>query len=175
MPPFYRLSFSLIGLLIIFTALLAGCAASSTAVMDEEIVTNEKPMATYKRLLLSDFELDPELYTDLPEAGPGERERRYAQVPAQLTDQVQRYVKSRHIYDSVSRDELLSPTTLVLKGRFTRMGRFRISIEAMLLDGASGQEVAYFRQTLWDVFDTTEAVGRLGHEIADFIDRIQYK
>jgi hypothetical protein len=45
----------------------------------------------------------------------------------------------------------------------------------MLYDGSNGHEVAYFRQTLWDVIDTTEAVSLLGRDIADFIDRIQYK
>lgn len=155
--------------------LLSGCAATSTAVMDEEIVTNPKPMATYTTLLLRDFTLKRELFTDLPDARMGERERRYARIPAQLTEQVERYVKSRRIYRSVSRDEPLSATTLVLQGKFTRMGRFRISIEAVLLDGETGKEVAYFRQTLWDVLDTTEAVGLLGREIANFIDRIQYK
>lgn len=155
--------------------LFSGCAATSTAVMDEEIVTNQKPMSTYTALLLRDFELKRELYSDVPVERMGERERRYAQIPAQLTEQVERYVKSRRIYASVSRDESLTATTLVLQGKFTRMGRFRISIEAVLLDGESGQEVAYFRQTLWDVLDTTEAVGLLGREIANFIDRIQYK
>jgi hypothetical protein len=144
-------------------------------VLDEEIVTNHKPMSTYRELLLRDFELKKELYSDAPASRMGERERRYAQIPAQLTDQVVRYVKARRIYDSVSRDEELSETTLVLQGKFTRMGRFRISIEAVLLDGETGKEVAYFRQTLWDVLDTTEAVGLLGREIANFIDRIQYK
>jgi hypothetical protein len=155
--------------------LLTGCAATSTAVSEEEIVTNQKPMSIYTVLLIRDFELKRDLYTSVPDARMGERERRYAQIPAQLTEQVQRYVKARRIYDSVSRDEALSATTLVLQGKFTRMGRFRISIEAVLLDGESGQEVAFFRQTLWDVLDTTEAVGLLGREIANFIDRIQYK
>lgn len=155
--------------------LMVGCAATSTTVMDEEIVTNQKPMQTYKSLLLRDFELKNEIFSDVPESRMGERERRYARIPAQLTDQIQRYLMARRIYQSVSRDEMLGETTLILKGKFTRMGRFRISIEAMLLDGATNQEVAYFRQTLWDVFDTTEAVGRLAHEVSDFIDRIQYK
>jgi hypothetical protein len=44
-----------------------------------------------------------------------------------------------------------------------------------LRDGASGQEVAYLRQTLWDVLDTTDSLSLLGREVADFIDRIQYK
>jgi hypothetical protein len=154
---------------------LAGCASTSTTVMDEEAVFNQKPMSSYKSLVIREFELKRELYTDLPEARMGAQERRYAQVPVQLADHVLRYVKSKHIYEDVSKDAETTATTLVLKGKFTKMGRFRISIEAVLLDGATGQEVAFFRQTLWDVLDTTEGIARLGHEVADFIDRIQYK
>lgn len=153
---------------------MAGCAATSNAVTDEEIVTNKKPMSTYTSLLLRDFELKRELYSD-SEGYMGEREQRYSRIPEQLTEQILRYIKSRRIYQNVSRNEKLSPATLILQGKFVRMGRFRISIEAVLLDGGTGQEVAYVRQTLWDVLDTTEAVGRLAHELADFIDRIQYK
>ena len=153
---------------------LGGCAATSNAVTDEEIVTNQKPMSSYTSLLLRDFELKREFYSDGDDR-MGEREQRYARIPEQLTEQVLRYVKARRIYKNVSRTEKLSATTLILQGKFVRMGRFRISIEAVLLDGGTGQEVAYCRQTLWDVLDTTEAVGRLGREVADFIDRIQYK
>lgn len=154
---------------------LAGCAATSATVMDEEVVTNQRPMSSFKSLIIRDFELKRELYSDVPDARMGSRERGYAQIPAQLAEHIQRHVRSRRIYQEVALDGAPSATTLVLKGRFTRMGRFRISLEAVLLDGGSGQEVAYFRQTLWDVFDTTEGVGRLGREVADFIDRIQYK
>lgn len=164
-----------IPLLLLFSLILAtGCATTSNAVTEEEIVTNQKPMVTYTSLLVRDFELKKELYSD----GDGrmdEREQRYSRVPEQLTDQILRYIRSLRIYQSVSRDEKLSPHTLILQGKFVRLGRFRISIEALLLDGGTNQEVAYFRQTLWDVLDTTEAIGRLGHEVADFIDRIQYK
>ncbi|WP_041532258.1 hypothetical protein [Pelobacter propionicus] len=154
--------------------LMTACAATSNVVTDEEIVTNQKPMATYTSLLLRDFELKRELYDDGDER-MGEREQRYERIPAQLTEQIQRYVKARRVYESVSRTTELTPKTLILQGKFIRMGRFRITIEALLLDGASGQEVAYFRQTLWDVLDTSEAVGRLGREVANFLDRIQYK
>lgn len=154
--------------------LLASCAATSNAVTDEEIVTNQKPMSTYTSLLVRDFELKREMFNDGDDR-MGEREKRYSQIPGQLTEQVVRYVKARRIYQNVSRNEKQSATTLILQGRFVRMGRFRISIEAVLVDGGTGQEVAYCRQTLWDVLDTTEAVGRLGREVADFIDRIQYK
>jgi len=161
-------------LLLLALLLVTGCATTSNAVTEEEIVTNQKPMSTYTSLLVRDFELKKELYSDGDDR-MGERERRYARIPGQLTEQILRYVRSRRIYQSVSRDEKLSAGTLILQGRFVRMGRFRISIEAVLLDGGTKQEVAYFRQTLWDVLDTTEAVGSLAHEVADFIDRIQYK
>lgn len=161
--------------IMFLVALLTGCAATSTTVMDEELVTNPKPMSSYKSLLIRKFELKRELYSDVPESRMGSQERRYAQVPAQLAEQIQRYVKAKRIYENVSLDGDTSVGTLVLKGKFTKMGRFRISLEAVLLDGASGQEVAYCRQTLWDVFDTTEGIGRLGRDVADFIDRIQYK
>jgi hypothetical protein len=104
-----------------------------------------------------------------------ERERRYTQIPTELAENIERYVKARHTYQNVSRNAQPSATSLVLKGKFTRVGRFRISIIAMLYDGSIGSEVAYFRQTLWDVLDTTGAVNLLGRDIADFIDRIQYK
>lgn len=161
-------------LLLAALFMLGGCAATSNAVTDEEIVTNQKPMSTYTTLLLRDFELKQELYSD-GDNRPGEREQRYARIPEQLSEQILRYLKSRHIFRSVSRTEKVTATTLILQGKFTRMGRFRISIEAVLLDGGTGQEVAYFRQTLWDVLDTTEAIGHLGREVSDFVDRIQYK
>ena len=93
---------------------------------------------------------------------------RYAPISARM-------VSARQTYRSVSRNGQPTGTTLVLKGRFTRVGRFRISIVGTLYDGASDQEVAFFRQTLWDVFDTTEAINLLSREVADFLDRIQYK
>ena len=160
--------------LLLALFMMAGCAATSNAVTDEEIVTNQKPMSTYTSLLLRDFELKHELFTDA-DGRMSEREKRYALVPEQLTERVLGYVKSRRVYQNVSRNEKLSDKTLVMQGKFVRMGRFRISLEAVLLDGGTGKEVAYVRQTLWDVLDTTEAVDRLGRELADFLDRIQYK
>jgi hypothetical protein len=173
----YRLHFGavIICTLLLLTLLLAGCAATSTTVLDEEVVTNQKPMATYKSLIIEDFMLDRELITNSPEESMSVRERRYSQIPQILAVDIERYVNSRHTYNNVSRGGKPSSTTLVLKGKFTRIGRFRISIVASLHDGFSGNEVAYFRQTLWDVIDTTEAVNLLGRDIADFIDRIQYK
>jgi hypothetical protein len=160
---------------VLLMAMLSGCAATATSVMDEEVVTNQKPMSSYKSLIVQEFELKRELYTDVPDARMGAREHRYAQIPGELAEQIQRYVRSRHIYQDVSRDGVPTATTLVLKGKFTRMGRFRISLEGQLIEGVSGQEVAFFRQTLWDVFDTTEAIGPLARDVAAFIDRIQYK
>ena len=154
---------------------LTACAATSTTILDEEVVTNQKPMATYKSLIINDFELKNELFTDATDARMNERERRYAQIPALLSENIERYVNAHHIYQTVSRKAQPTSTTLVLKGKFTRVGRFRISIVAMLYDGATNHEVAYFRQTLWDVLDTTEGVNLLGRDVADFIDRIQYK
>ncbi|MEI6306881.1 MAG: hypothetical protein WCP33_08665 [Deltaproteobacteria bacterium] len=161
--------------LLLLVSFLSGCAVTSTTVMDEEVVSNEKPMSSFKMFIIKEFELKRELYTDLPEARFGERERQYARIPAQLADQIQRYVRSRYIFKEVSRDAVPTAAALVLNGKFTRMGRFRISVEAVLLDGGNGQEVAYFRQTLWDVIDTTDGIGKLGREIADFVARIQYK
>jgi len=160
---------------VLLAGLLCGCAATATTVIDDEVVNNQKPMSSYKSLVIQDLELKRDLYTDLSEARMGARERRYAQIPGELSEQILRHLRSRHIYQDVSLDGAVSATTLVLKGKFTRMGRFKISLEAVLLDGATGHEVAYFRPTLWDVFDTTEAIGRLGRDVADFIDRIQYK
>lgn len=160
---------------LLLSALTVGCAATSTTILDEEVVTNKKHMASYKSLIIRDFELKSELYTDTPEAGMSDRERRYTQIPSLLAENIERYVKARQTYWNVSRNGQPTATTLVLKGRFTRVGRFRISIVGTLYDGASDQEVAFFRQTLWDVFDTTEAINLLSREVADFIDRIQYK
>jgi len=168
-----RLGVWLLALFLI--SLTAGCAATSTTVLDEEVVTNQKHMASYKSLIIRDFELKSGLYTDTPAARLSDRELRYAQLPTLLAENIERYVKSRQTYPDVSRDGQPTATTLVLKGRFTRVGRFRISIVGTLHDGASDQEVAFFRQTLWDVLDTTETVNLLSREVADFIDRIQYK
>ena len=171
-----RLPLAVLLAIIFLMALLTGCTATSTTIMDEELVSNQKPMSTYKSLVIQKYDLKRELYSDVPESRMGLQERRYAQVPAQLAEQILRYIKAKHIYKNVSLEgETSADSTLILKGKFTKMGRFRVSIETFLLDGATGQEVAYCRQTLWDVFDTTEGIGRLGRDVADFIDRIQYK
>jgi hypothetical protein len=162
-------------LALLLSTLSFGCAATSTTILDEEVVTNQKHMASYKSLIIHDFELKSELYTDAPDAKLNDRERRYALIPSQLAENIERYVKARQIYRDVSRSGQPTATTLVLKGKFTRVGRFRISITGTLYDGASGQEVAFFRQTLWDVLDSTETINLLSREVADFIDRIQYK
>lgn len=153
----------------------AGCAASSATVIEEEVVTNPRPMFSYTSLVIRDLVLKRELYTDSSEARMTQRERRYAKLPGELSDHIERYVKSHRIYKNISRDGKTDASTLVLTGKFIRLGRFKISVAVSLRDGASGQEVAYFRQTLWDVLDTTDTVSQLGREVADFIDRIQYK
>ncbi|GFE61324.1 hypothetical protein [Geobacter sp. AOG2] len=161
--------------IFVLLCLLTACATTSTTVVDEEVVTNKQPMATYKSLVIRNFDLSRDLYTNVPEERMSERERNYARMPDELARQIERYVLSRHIYQEVTRDGEITGTTLVLKGKFTRVGRFRVSITATLHDGATGQEVAYFRQTLWDVFDTSETLNSLAREVSDFIDRIQYK
>ncbi len=170
LPGRWRRLFALVSVVL----LMAGCGTTSNVIIDEEIVTNQKPMASYTSLVLRDFELKRELYDDGGDS-PGERERFYKEMPARLSEQILRYVKARRVYETVSRGTDVSAATLILQGTFIRVGRFRITIEAVLMDGGTGQEVAYFRQTLWDVLDTSEAIGRLGREVADFLDRIQYK
>jgi hypothetical protein len=160
---------------MVLLVLMSGCAGTSTTIVDEEVVTNQKPMATYKSLVIHDFELKNELFTDTTDIKLSERERRYAKIPSVLSENIERYVKARHLYGNVTRNTPPAVNSLVLKGKFTRIGRFRISLISILYDGSDGHEVAYFRQTLWDVLDTTEAVNLLGRDIADFIDRIQYK
>lgn len=153
----------------------AGCAASSTTIIEEEVVTNPRPMYSYTSLLIQDFELKRELYSDATDAQLTQRELRYAKLPGELSDHIERYVKSHRIYKNISRDGKADAATLLLTGKFIRLGRFKISVAVSLRDGVSNQEVAYFRQTLWDVLDTTDSFSGLGREIADFISRIQYK
>jgi hypothetical protein len=155
--------------------LLSACAATSTTIIDEEVVTNQKPMYTYKSIIIQDFELKREMYTDAAESGMSQRDQRYAMIPGELSEHIERYIKSRRSFQNVSRNGQLNASTLLLKGRFTRLGRFRVTVVVSLRDGANDQEVAYFRQTLWDVLDTTETISNLGREVADFIYRIQYK
>ena len=165
-------------LFVLFLCLLlvcTGCAASSTTVVEEEVVTNPKPMYSYTSLVIKDLELKRELYSDSTEAGMSQRDIRYAKLSVELSDHIERYVKSHRNYKKISRDGESDAATLVLTGKFIRLGRFKISVLVSLRDGATGQEVAYFRQTLWDVLDTTDSISELGREIADFINRIQYK
>jgi hypothetical protein len=143
--------------------------------MDEEIVTNQKPMSFYKSLLITDFELKKELFSSAGDGRMSDREIRYSRIPTEMSEGIERYINSRRTYQMVSRNGAVTASTLVLKGRIVRIGRFRISIVGTLHDGGNGQEVAFFRQTLWDIYDTTEAINLLSREVADFIDRIQYK
>jgi hypothetical protein len=152
-----------------------GCAASSTTIIEEEVVTNPKPMYSYTSLVIQDFELNRELYTDSSATGMSQRELRYAKLPGELSEHIERYVKSHRTYATILRDAKPDASTLLLTGKFKRLGRFKISVVVSLRDGVSGQEVAYFRQTLWDVLDSTDSISLLGREVANFIDRIQYK
>ena len=161
--------------LVCMLFITAGCAASSTTVIEEEVVTNSRPMYSYTSLLIQDFELKRELYSDATDARLSQRDLRYAKLPGELSDHIERYIKSRRIYNSITRDGKADATTLLLTGKFIRLGRFKISVAVSLRDGVSNQEVAYFRQTLWDVLDTTDSFSGLGREIADFVGRIQYK
>lgn len=155
--------------------LSAGCAASSTTIIEEEVVTNHKPMYRYTSLVIQNFELKRELYSDAAGDGMSQRDLRYAKLPEELSGHIERYIKSRGIYKKISRDGKADAATLLLTGKFIRLGRFKISVAVSLRDSVSNQEVAYFRQTLWDVFDTTDSFSDLGREIAGFISRIQYK
>jgi hypothetical protein len=89
---------------LVLSILLAGCAATSTTILDEEVVTNQKHMASYKSLIIRDFELKRELYTDGPAEKMSERELRYARIPALLAENIERYVKARQNYRNVSRN-----------------------------------------------------------------------
>ena len=52
-----------------------GCAASSATIIEKEVVTNPKPMYSYTSLVINDFELRRELYSDaLDAAGMSQRE-----------------------------------------------------------------------------------------------------
>jgi hypothetical protein len=96
-------------------------------------------------------------------------------LPGELSGHIERCVKTSGTYNKISRDGKTDAATLLLTGEFTRLGRFKISVQIILLDGATGQKVASFRQTLWDVMDSTASISDLGQEVADFLYRIQYK
>ncbi|MDD2366366.1 MAG: hypothetical protein PHN84_09390 [Desulfuromonadaceae bacterium] len=168
---------SCLSVLCFLSALLlsGGCAASSTTIIEEEIVANPKPMYNYKSLIIKDFELKREMFTDAEESGMSGREIAYAKIPAELSDQIERYVKLNGTFAKVSRAGKSDASTLLLTGKFTRVGRFKISVQVILIDGETGANVASFSQTLWDVMDTTVSVGEMGREVADFLYRIQYK
>lgn len=170
---FKRALVALCSLCLLF--FLAGCAASSTTVIEEEVVTNSKPMYSYTSLVIRDLELKRELYSDSPDSKMTQRELRYAKLPGELSEHIERYVRSHHTYKKISRDGQPDASTLLLTGEFKRLGRFKISVAVSLRDGISRQEVAYFRPTLWDVIDATDSISLLGREVANFIDRIQYK
>jgi hypothetical protein len=132
-------------------------------------------MYSYTSLVIRDLELKRDLYSDAQQADMNTRDLRYAKLPGELSGHIERYVKGHGIYKNVSRDGKLDASTLLLTGKFIRLGRFKITVQVRLLDGASGQEVASFRQTLWDVMDSLDSFGDLGREVAEFMYRIQYK
>ncbi len=153
----------------------AGCAASSTTRIEEEVVTNPKPMYSYTKLLIQDLELKPELYVDVSDAGTTPHDLRYATLPGELSGHIERFVTSRKMFKKIYRDGKPDEATLVLAGKFIRLGRFKITVVVNLRDGGTGQDVAVFRETLWDVMNTTDSFSDLGREVADFLYRIQYK
>lgn len=156
-------------------AILSGCAASSAAIMDEERVTNTKPISRYHSLRINEFLLKNDLVTSSPPESANEREKRYLTMPQDVAATVERLVSDRQIFTTVSRTVVPDAKTLVLSGVFTRVSRFKVSVTSYLHDGVTGKEVAYFRLTLWDVYDTSKTISVLSKEISDFIDRIQYK
>ena len=160
---------------ILMMLISAGCAASSTTRIEEELVTNPKPMYNYTKLLIQDLELNRELYSDASDAGMSQRDLRYAKLPGELSGHIERFVAFHQMFKKISRDGKPDAATLVLTGKFIRLGRFKITIVVNLRDGATGQEVASFRQTLWDVMNTTDSFSDLGRDAADFLYRIQYK
>src|SRR5665647_1644920 len=133
----------------------AGCVSSSTTIIEAESVSNPKPMYNYTSIIIQDFELNRGMYADVPEAGMSQRELRYAKLPGELAGNIERHIKSQSIYNKISRSGKADAATLLLTGKFTRIGRFKISVQVSLRDGVSGQEVASFHPTLWDVLDTT--------------------
>jgi hypothetical protein len=153
----------------------AGCAASSTTRIEAEVVTNPKPMYSYTTLLIQNLELKRDLYSDASDAAMSPLDLSYAKLPEELSDHIERFVTSRRVFKKISRDGKPDAATLVLTGRFIRLGRFKITVVVNLRDGATGEDVASFRQTLWDVMDTTDSFSDLGREVADFLYRIQYK
>ena len=165
-------------LLLCFISLIllcAGCAASSTTRIEEEVVTNPKPMYNYTKLLIQDLELKRELYSDTSDATMSQRDLLYSKLPGELSGHIERFVATHQMFKKISRNGKPDAATLVLTGKFIRLGRFKITIVVNLRDGATGQEVASFRETLWDVMNTTDSFSDLGREAADFLYRIQYK
>lgn len=162
-------------LLILQLAVISGCAASSAAIIDQEQIHNLKPMASYKSLQIQQFVLQRELVTSSTDDQTGERQRRYLSMPEAIAAEIEKLVSARQIFGAVSRDINVASTTLILKGEFTRISRFRVSLVGKLYDGASNSEIARFHLNLWDVYDTSQTIILIAKETADFIDRIQYK
>lgn len=161
--------------LLLFSVVLTGCAVSSAAIMDEERVTNTKPISQYRSLIINEFILKKDLLSFSTADSASEREKRYFKMPAEIAAAVERLVSERQIFTQVSRTIVPDTKSLILTGEFTRVSRFKISVMARLFDGETRKEVAFFRLTLWDVYDTSQTIAMLAKETSDFIDRIQYK
>ena len=156
-------------------ALSSGCAVTSATVLDEARITNTRPMSSYRALVVKVFNVKPDQLPSISDPELSDRDLLIAKFPENLAASIVDNVRKRRIYQSVVTDGNPPADALILNGRFTRIGRFRISIEAVLTDAATGTEVAHFRHTLWDIADTSGAVQLLGREVSDFIDQIQYK
>lgn len=163
-------------LLLFSLAIQSGCAVSSAAIMDEEQVFNTKPIAHYKGLKIEDFRLKRELVTSSDDSSISQREKRYLSMPSEIAAKTEPLVSARHIFPIVSRTMEASKEMLILAGEFTRISRFKVALNGHILEGgSSGKEIAKFKLTLWDIYDTSKVIELISKETADFIDRIQYK
>ena len=156
---------------------VSGCAPSSNVVVDDELIVNQRRLDSYRRLVVTTFQMQKGLYTDQQTEKPGSREARYAEMPQKLAGAIERELRERKLFPEILRSvpERVGSETLILAGRFTRIGRFRVSVEASLVDASTGREQASFKHTLWDVLDTNDSIGDLGEEIATYLDRIHYR
>ena len=170
-----RLSGILLCLLLLF--FVSGCAPSSNIVVDDELIVNQRRFDSYKRLVVMPFQLQTGLYSDQQAEKPGSREARYAEMPQKLANSIEHSLRERKLFREVLRSlpEKAGGDTLILAGKFTRIGRFRVSVETSLVDASTGREQASFKHTLWDVLDTSDTIGDLGEEIATYLDRIHYR
>ena len=147
--------------------------AAVTLSIGREKVKNKKPMYSYTSLIVRDFGIS-QINTLSDQVGSA-RYQQIRNMPEQLSALLVRDIAAHRIYMNVSREGTPNGATVLLTGTFQRVGRFKISVEASLRDGVTGEEIAQFRQTLWDVLDTNASFATLSRELAEFIDRIQFK